>query len=383
MGKKYRALSLFANVGVAEAYLEETDVSVVVANELEKNRADFYKHLYPDTHMICGDITDGDMFKEIIKQAKKLDVNMIIATPPCQGMSTAGKKEVGDVRNALITYAVAAIKSLSPEYVFLENVPEQLTTKIQYNGCDVLIPEYLQKELGEYHFSKQWFVNAGDYGVPQIRLRAIFLLTKKTRKKVWEIPDPEEELVTMEEAIGHLPSLDPLVYDVPYAEHLQMFPEYERKKELGEGVSKWHTPPKHVLRQVVALSHTPTGKSAFENIDEYKPRKTNGELVRGYKNTYKRQHWDAPAYTITMYNRTIGSQNNVHPGRHIGYGADGTCLYSDARVLTVYEIMLLMSLPADWNIPDWATEAMVRSVVGEGIPPLLMKKIMRNIPDET
>ena len=58
-------------------------------------------------------------------------------------------------------------------------------------------------------------------------------------------------------------------------------------------------------------------------------------------------------------------------------------MYSDARVLTIYEIMLVMSLPADWNIPDWATDNFIRSVIGEGVPPLLVKKIMEVIPDET
>ena len=77
--------------------------------------------------------------------------------------------------------------------------------------------------------------------------------------------------------------------------------------------------------------HTPTGKSAFENIDEFKPKKKDGQIVRGYKNTYKRQEWDKPAFTVTMFNRTIGSQNNVHPGRLIGKDERGNDIYSDPK----------------------------------------------------
>ena len=44
-----KALSLFSNVGIAETYLEEVGVDVVVANELLEQRARFYKHLYPST----------------------------------------------------------------------------------------------------------------------------------------------------------------------------------------------------------------------------------------------------------------------------------------------------------------------------------------------
>lgn len=41
-------LSLFANVGIAETYLEQVGVDIVIANELLPNRARFYEHLYPE-----------------------------------------------------------------------------------------------------------------------------------------------------------------------------------------------------------------------------------------------------------------------------------------------------------------------------------------------
>ena len=80
-----------------------------------------------------------------------------------------------------------------------------------------------------------------------------------------------------------------------------------------------------------------------------------------------------------MYNRTIGSQNNVHPGRLVGKDSEGYDIYSDARVLTIYELMIVTSLPKDWNIPNWASEHFVRQVIGEGIPPLLVQKIMHQL----
>ncbi len=382
--RKIKALSLFANVGIGESYLFETNVEVVLANELLKDRVEFYKHLYPKTEMIMGDITNDSVITKIIDRAKELNVNLIMATPPCQGMSTAGKKDEFDERNSLIKYAVKVVKEVMPDYVFFENVPEQLTTRIWHNGEFMLIPEYLRQELDrDYSFSKDSVVNAADYSVPQYRERAIILLTKKVKRMQWNIPAKDNKMVTMKEAIGDLPSLDPLIYDIPYDEHLKIFPQYEDKKERGLSVSKWHRPPEHVYRQVYSIMHTPTGKTAFDNIDKFKPKKKDGSLVKGYKNTYKRQNWDTPAYTITMYNRTIGSQNNVHPGTYIGKDKDGFDLYSDARVLTIYEIMLVMSLPTDWNIPEWATDNFIRSVIGEGVPPLLVKKIMEVIPDET
>ncbi|MBP3292014.1 MAG: DNA cytosine methyltransferase, partial [Clostridia bacterium] len=317
--KKIKALSLFANVGIAETYLEELGITVVCANEIDNQRVAFYKHLYPNVDMIAGDITLDETKDALIKSSLKHGIDLIIATPPCQGMSTAGKHDKNDIRNSLICHAVDIIKKLNPKYVFLENVPEQLTTKINHNGESIPIPEYLELELGQcYTFNDQHLVNACDYGVPQSRERAIFLLTRRDLNKTWSFPQKNNTVVSLEQSIGDLPSLDPEIKDVSEKKLLEIFPDFYKKKAAGLKISKWFYPPKHVYRQVYSLMHTPTGKTAFDNIDLFKPKKADGSFVKGFKNTYKRQEWTKPAYTVTMYNRTIGSQNNVHPGRYIG-----------------------------------------------------------------
>lgn len=375
--RKINALSLFANVGIAETYLEGIGINIAVANEIDPQRVRFYKHLYPNTTVVTGDVTLSSTKNEIIRLSKQNDIELIIATPPCQGMSTAGKQEKDDVRNLLICHAVEIIKELKPKYVFLENVPEQLITEINYDGNTLKIPDYLKLELSnEYNFNNTCLVNACDYSVPQLRERAIFLLVRKDIGKTWNFPKKDSEIITLDKAIGHLPQLDPEITDVSEEELLRIFPDFYKKKKACLEISKWFNPPKHVYRQVYALMHTPSGQTAFDNIDQFKPKKKDGTLVKGFKNTYKRQCWDKPAFTVTMFNRTIGSQNNVHPGRYIGKDIDGYDIYSDARVLTVYELMLVSSLPKDWNIPDWASDHFVRQVIGEGIPPLLVKKIM-------
>lgn len=68
LGKeKMRILSLFANIGVAEARLNEVDgVDVVVANELVPRRAKLYQRIYPRSNMICGDILDDSIYRQVI-----------------------------------------------------------------------------------------------------------------------------------------------------------------------------------------------------------------------------------------------------------------------------------------------------------------------------
>ena len=203
-------LSLFANVGIAETYLKEVGIDVVVANELLEERARFYQDVYPDCNMICGNIQDPMVFDARYEEAKARNVQFIIATPPCQGMSPAGKKDPMDARNNLITSAVEMVERLLPDFVLIENVMQVLKTKIYYDGEYILIPEYLKKRLGKYYnFNDNPVIDSKFFGVPQQRKRAIFLLSKKDRGIHWEFPEKEKNLVTLRDAIGNLPSLDP------------------------------------------------------------------------------------------------------------------------------------------------------------------------------
>ena len=113
-----KALSLFANVGLAETYLPSIGVDVVVANELDEQRARFYKHLHPACDVVTGDITDPNVFDEIVKKAKEAKVELLMATPPCQGMSIAGHNSKYDERNSLIKYAIDVVDAINPKYIF-------------------------------------------------------------------------------------------------------------------------------------------------------------------------------------------------------------------------------------------------------------------------
>lgn len=376
MNSKLTGLSLFANVGIAEAYFESIGVDIVLANEIDTERARFYQDVYKNTHMICGDITDDNIRETIVNEAVEKGVDFVIATPPCQGMSEAGLRKEFDARNQLVSYAVDVIKRVKPKFVLLENVPKQLTTKIKCGDEILLIPEYIKKELGnDYKFNKNTLVMAKDYGVPQLRERNIFLLVRKNENIEWEFPEKKKE-VTLEEAIGFLPSLDPMLREGEKLT-IEKFPDYEKKRMEGLKVSKWHYPPKHSWKQVEWMMHTPTGKSAIYN-EVYYPQKEGGVPVKAHHNHYRRLKWNMPCRTITQNNGVISSLACVHPGRPYK-GENGDILYSDARVLTIYELLIVMSLPLDWPIPEWANETFIRKVIGEGIPSKLVMEILKEL----
>lgn len=343
---------MFSGAGIGETYLNECGVDIICANELLEKRANLYKKLYPNTNMICGDIRDREIYKDVIKNSNGID--FLIASPPCQGMSIAGKNRhqksmSEDPRNFLINYVFNAIEDLKPKFVIIENVPALLKFKLLYNNKLYGVEEILKIKFGNTYTIESRILDAADYGVPQTRLRAIIKIWKKGL--IWPWPQKCDKKITVKEAIGHLPSL-----------------ESGQKSDI-----QWHFARKHDPRNVLWMKHTKTGESAFSNPVFY-PQKEDGTRIKGYQSSYRRIKWDEPAPTITIRNDCISSQRNVHPGHLL---ADGT--YSDARVLTPLELMILTSLPANWNIPTDTPEILIRQVIGESIPPLLIKKIVGEI----
>jgi DNA (cytosine-5)-methyltransferase 1 len=263
-------------------------------------------------------------------------------------------------------------------YIFIENVPSFSETIIQIDDNTTTIGEQIRKELGSLYQISTNLIDTMNYAVPQTRKREIILFTRRDISEQWQLPKEDNFRVSLEDAIGDLPSLDPHVIDISAEEMKTLFPKYLSKVNEAKKISRWHKPPKHIKRQVVTMMHTPTGKTAFDNA-KHIPLKSDGTPVVGYKSTYRRLRWCDPASTVTMDNRKISSQNNVHPGRIIGRSKCGDNLYSDARALSLLEIMRIMSLPDDWPLPHNANEAFVRSVVGEGIPPLFVKKVFNEL----
>lgn len=333
---KLKGLSLFASGGIGETYLHNTNIEIVVANELLEDRARFYKHLYPEHKMICGSIRDKEIYDNVIATARKNRVEYIQATPPCQGLSVAGKMDINDERNDLYKYVISAINDLDPKYVLIENVSGFLAFK-----------DIIKEELKNYHLEVE-IIDAKDYETPQSRKRCIMLISRKD-VDIWKFPTKRYKEITVRECIGDLPSL-----------------ESDEKSKIHP----FHYAKKHNERHILWMKHTPSGQSAFSNAVHY-PSK-DGRKIRGYSTTYKRIEWDKPSPTITMANGSISSQNNVHPGR---LKDDGT--YSDARVLSIYELMLLTGLPSDWNIPKWAKESLIREVLGEAVMPKLIYHLVK------
>lgn len=146
-----KAVSLFSGAGIGESRLNEIGVDVIAANELVLNRADLYSLLDHKSKMIAGDITDKKIFENILSAAPaKLD--LLIATPPCQGVSVAGKnrlaeQQLEDERNHLLFPILKFIKETSPKNILIENVPQYLKLHLPYKGKLRTVEEILNLEF--------------------------------------------------------------------------------------------------------------------------------------------------------------------------------------------------------------------------------------------
>ena len=347
---------LFANAGIGEYYLHELNVINAVANEILPERVAWYKEVYPHCNMIEGDFYDNDIFNKLIAAYHEKGCKMVLASPPCQPFSKAGNKDYNSPEAALFLRTIEFIRAVDDvnQYVMIENVPEFL------NACpDSLvdtnyqnIAEYIKGELESLGYIVNiGILDAANYGTCQTRKRAIITAAKSG---LWIFPSPDERKIMLWECIGDLPSI-----------------------EAGQDSGiKYHFAEGLPRSQVEVLKHTPTGCSAHDNPSEWKPTNVDGSPSNtSFRTSFKRKRWDEPCNTIIQQSGNITGFQTIHPGRPL---TDGT--YSDARCLTVLELLRVTGLPDDYPIPEWATEGIIRKVIGESFLPKLVKRLIRMLP---
>lgn len=345
-----KAITLFSSAGIGELNIHKGNVRFIAANELLEKRAKTYSFFYPETKIFQGDITNDFLKSSMIQYAKDNNVKFLLATPPCQGLSSVGKNKhqehfVEDRRNFLVMEVFEFIDQLDLDFILIENVPRFLEMYFPYENDFYLLEDILRMKYGTKYNVEVRILNAKDYGISQSRPRAIIKIYKLDLNWPWPETQPE---ISVEEAIGSLPSLEP--------------------GEISD--IKWHDAKNARPEIIEAMRHTKPGTSAISN-EIYYPKKANGERIKGFHNTYKRMVWEKPAPARTTYSGSISSHNNVHPGRLM---PDGT--YSDPRVLTLLETFIVSSIKTDIEFPKGTTDTYIRTIIGEAIPPRLLEEII-------
>ncbi len=380
--KKLTYISLFSSAGVGCYGFSKEGFDCIATVELINRRLEVQRHnnkcLYPSGY-IADDITKKStqdrIFSEIdlwkSKQGIK-EVDILISTPPCQGMSIANHKKGNELaRNSLVVESIKLVNIIEPKIFLFENVRAFLSsTCTDTDKKQKTIREAIEINLGGKYNIHYQVINFKDYGNPSSRTRTLVIGVRKDIPEITplDLMPKLKEGGTLRDAIGDLPSL----------------------KKMGE-ISKndiYHNFRPYSEHMLSWIEHTKEGQSAFDNEDpKRRPHQIkNGKLVHNENKNgdkYSRCYWDKVAPCVHTRNDIFASQATIHP--------------KDNRVLSVRELMRIMSVPESFNwvamplnelnkLPEEEKrkilkkeEINIRQSLGEAVPTVIFNSIANNL----
>ena len=375
-------VSLFSSAGVGCYGFKEEGFYCIATVELLERRLNVQKCnnkcIYQSGY-ICGDMTlqstKDKIFHELDLWKRGYgveDLDVLVATPPCQGMSVANHKKKDELkRNSLVVESISMVKSIAPKFFIFENVRAFLTSVCtDLDDENKSIKEAIETNLsGLYNISYN-VLNFKDYGNPSSRTRTLVIGVRNDIKEItpYDIfPDKQPEQ-TLRQIIGDLPSLKTMG---------EICPDdiYHNFRRYAPHMESW-------------ISEIKEGQSAFDNTDIERIPHTlkDGVIVyNAQKNgdKYTRQYWDKVAPCIHTRNDIMASQNTVHP--------------VDNRVFSIREVMRMMSVPSTFKWSEKSLEELnaltlkekeaylkkeeinIRQTLGEAVPTIIFKQIARKV----
>ncbi|MFA0520751.1 DNA cytosine methyltransferase, partial [Vibrio sp. 10N.222.55.E8] len=213
-------ISLFSSAGIGCFGLKELGFKCIATAELLEKRLNIQKcnnKCEYESGYICGDLTQKDthdtLYGEIdaYKQRKNLkDIDLVVATPPCQGMSVANHKKNEELgRNSLVVESLKVVKEQQPRFFIFENVRAFLKSVCtDLDGVDKSIKEAIYTNLGPDYLIESKVLNLKNYGANSSRTRTLVIGVRRDQKSVTPLdlyPDFRAEK-TLQDVIGHLPS---------------------------------------------------------------------------------------------------------------------------------------------------------------------------------
>lgn len=175
--------SLFSGIGGIDLGFIQAGFDIVWANEMDAAACRTYRHNFPNTNLIEGDI-------KRIATSDIPDCDVLTAGFPCQPFSIAGLQKGFKDRDGNLFFEITRIiDAKRPKVVFLENVPNLMkhddgkTFLVIFNG------------LAQFGYTVYYRVLASnDYGnLPQIRKRIyIVAIREDISNRLYQYPEPME-----------------------------------------------------------------------------------------------------------------------------------------------------------------------------------------------
>lgn len=273
--KSLTYVTLFSSAGVGCHGFQMEGYHCIATNEIIERRMQVQRCNHKceyESGYISGDITSEDIkqriYDEIHVWEKKGNdrVDVIIATPPCQGISVINhKKNDREInRNSLVVESVEIIHRIKPRFFILENVMAfQKTLCITPDERIVPIGEYVREVLGKDYIISGRILNFMNYGSNSSRTRTLMIgVDKAYRNNItpYDIyPEFRQEK-----------TLRDVIYDYPRLEWGEICAEdfYHAFRTYKLEMRSWI----HDLKE---------GESAFDNADPTKRphRVIDGKIV--------------------------------------------------------------------------------------------------------
>ena len=351
-GKAFTCLDLFSGAGGLSRGFMDAGFKVVLGVDFDDMALKTFKANHGGADVMKLDLFNHDNLSKIIDYLndKKIELDVLVGGPPCQGFSLAGPRNVDDKRNTLYQAMVKLARMVKPKVVVLENVPGLLKL-YEGRGAKRIIEDF--SEIG-YRMSCK-ILYAPDYGIPQIRKR-VFFVGILNGKKPFEYPTPicdPKHYVTCEDAIGDLPALVGI-----YGEEVQDYPsepltDYQRLMRKNSSKLYNHIGTIHDEKTVRLISMVPEGKN-YKSL----PIELGGKFK--YHEALTRYHSQRPSLTINT-----GHRSHFH--------------YKYNRIPTVRESARLQSFPDDFIF--YGNKSQQYKQVGNAVPPMLGKQVAQKIKE--
>lgn len=357
----YKVLDLFCGAGGLSLGFSMAGYNIVGGVEWDKAAMETHKKNFDTDFEFCGDINEISN-QEILDKFTGVDV--IIGGPPCQGFSALNRhnKDLAeDPRNELFLQFLRFVEIIKPKAILIENVRQILTSKDGYAKntiCQML-------DTMGYNVEYQ-VVNASEFGVPQKRMRAIFVgIRKDIGDFSFNILEKFKcsKKVTVDEALEDLYSIekkDNGTIDV-YSIDDSIKNDYLKIMHDGSGQVHNHYIRYPNVQVQKRISYVPSGGNWRDVPEELFPSKRTNR----HSNYMKRLDREGQSITIDT-----GHDVYFHP------------IFD--RNPTVRESARLQSFPDSFIFTG--TKSQQLRQVGNAVPPLLAKclglAIMEVLDDE-
>lgn len=179
-------ISTFAGTGGSSLGYKWANYKKLLAIEWDKHAVECFKLNFPEVSIWQKDITKVTS-QEILDFCKLQigELDIFDGSPPCQGFSTAGKRQVTDTRNNLFKHYFRLIKEIQPKVFLMENVSGMIKGTMKGKFKEILT--VLKSDNYEV---KCKLMNSMYYNVPQSRQRLIFIGVRKDFLEVDDCSKP-------------------------------------------------------------------------------------------------------------------------------------------------------------------------------------------------